>query len=144
MTLSINLIKTRVCFPASVTVCVEPVRSPRVYVGFLWVLWFLPTVRKACWLGALAVLNSLAVYLNRCQGVATGGFSQLATRPWWYIAYELREVLGKGSQHFSIMILELANLLIFMVNPHVDIMSHFSSVVAISIAGSSWPVRSDG
>jgi len=34
--------------PCWVTVCVEFTHSPRVFVGFLRVLWFPPTVPKMC------------------------------------------------------------------------------------------------
>ena len=37
--------------------CVESACSPHVCVGFLWVLWFPPTVQKMCRLGGLAMLN---------------------------------------------------------------------------------------
>ena len=47
-----------------------------VCVGFLRVLQFPPTVRKTCWLDAVALLNSPLVYPNRRQGVAMRGFSQ--------------------------------------------------------------------
>ena len=66
--------RDRAQFPAWVTVCAEFAHSPRVCMGFLQVLQFPPTVQKTCWLGALAMLNSPSVHLNRCRMWRLGDF----------------------------------------------------------------------